>query len=86
MLLLSMTACRGARRGDRARGISPAAQCAAVGFADHRDRVSSCIQNGGQLLFAADPKFFPSLVTSRETPRTGALAGVEHSLIVLGTA
>ncbi|MGH7338043.1 MAG: branched-chain amino acid ABC transporter permease, partial [Myxococcota bacterium] len=48
--------------------------------------VSLLFQNGGQILFGADPKFFPSLVTAREVFRTGTLAVSNIQLVVFGTA
>jgi branched-chain amino acid transport system permease protein len=48
--------------------------------------ISLLLQNGGQLLFGADPKFFPSLVTARELARTGQLAVSNIQLVVFGTA
>jgi branched-chain amino acid transport system permease protein len=48
--------------------------------------VSLLLQNGGQLLFGADPKFFPSLVAPREVFRTGSLAVSNIQLFVFGTA
>ena len=48
--------------------------------------ISLLLQNGGQLLFGADPKFFPSLVAAREVFRTGGLAVSNIQLFVFGTA
>lgn len=48
--------------------------------------VSLLLQNTGQLVFGADPKFFPPLITSREALRIGALAVSNLQLTVLGTA
>src|SRR5262245_53719502 len=48
--------------------------------------VSLLLQNGGQLLFGADPKFFPSLIASHEVLRIGTLAVSNIQLTVLGTA
>jgi len=48
--------------------------------------ISLLLQNGGQLLFGADPKFFPALVTSRVALRAGTVAVSNIQLIVLGTA
>jgi branched-chain amino acid transport system permease protein len=48
--------------------------------------ISLLLQNGGQLLFGADPKFFPSLVTAREVVRAGSLAISNIQLFVFGTA
>ncbi len=48
--------------------------------------ISLLLQNGGQLLFGADPKFFPSLVTAREVVRVGTLAVSNIQLFVFGTA
>jgi branched-chain amino acid transport system permease protein len=48
--------------------------------------ISLLLQNGGQLLFGADPKFFPPLVASREVVRFGNLAVSNVQLFVFGTA
>ncbi len=48
--------------------------------------VSLLLQNGGQLLFGADPKFFPSIVVAREVVRFGSVAVSNIQLFVLGTA
>jgi branched-chain amino acid transport system permease protein len=48
--------------------------------------ISLLLQNGGQLVFGADPKLFPALVSSHETLRFGAVAVSNIQLIVLGTA
>jgi len=48
--------------------------------------ISLLLQNGGQLLFGADPKFFPSLVTAHEVVRVGGLAVSNIQLFVFGTA
>ena len=48
--------------------------------------ISLLLQNGGQLLFGADPKFFPSLVAAREVARAGGLAVSNIQLFVFGTA
>jgi branched-chain amino acid transport system permease protein len=48
--------------------------------------ISLLLQNGGQLLFGADPKFFPSLVAAREVVRVGSLAVSNIQLFVFGTA
>jgi branched-chain amino acid transport system permease protein len=48
--------------------------------------VSLLLQNGGQLLFGADPKFFPSLVAASEAVRVGQLAVSNIQLFVFGTA
>ena len=48
--------------------------------------ISLLLENGGQLLFGADPKFFPTLVTRREVIRIGSLAVSNIQLIVFGTA
>lgn len=48
--------------------------------------VSLLLQNGGQLVFGAEPKFFPSLVASREAFRIGALAISNIQLTVVVTA
>ena len=48
--------------------------------------ISLLLQNGGQILFGADPKFFPSLVTAHEVFRSGSLAVSNIQLFVFGTA
>jgi len=48
--------------------------------------ISLLLQNGGQLLFGADPKFFPSLVEASEVVRVGSLAVSNIQLFVFGTA
>ena len=48
--------------------------------------ISLLLQNGGQILFGADPKFFPSLVTAHEVFRAGSLAISNIQLFVFGTA
>jgi branched-chain amino acid transport system permease protein len=48
--------------------------------------ISLLLENGGQLLFGADPKFFPPLVTAREVVRVGAVAVSNIQLFVFGTA
>lgn len=48
--------------------------------------VSLLLQNSGQLLFGADPKFFPSLLVSREVVRAGGFALSNIQLAVLATA
>jgi branched-chain amino acid transport system permease protein len=48
--------------------------------------VSLLLENGGQLLFGADPKFFPPLVTAYEVFRFGTLAISNIQLTVFGTA
>jgi len=48
--------------------------------------ISLLLENGGQLLFGVDPKFFPPLVTAHEVVRFGALAVSNIQLIVFGTA
>ena len=48
--------------------------------------ISLLLQNGGQILFGADPKFFPSLVTAHEVFRSGSLAISNIQLFVFGTA
>ncbi len=48
--------------------------------------VSLLLQNAGQLVFGADPKFFPALVESRELLRIGALAVSNIQVVVLATA
>jgi branched-chain amino acid transport system permease protein len=48
--------------------------------------VSLLLQNAGQLVFGADPKFFPTLLESREVLRVGALAVSNIQLTVVVTA
>jgi branched-chain amino acid transport system permease protein len=48
--------------------------------------VSLLLQNVGQLVFGADPKFFPALLSSREAFRVGALAVSNIQLMVVVTA
>jgi branched-chain amino acid transport system permease protein len=48
--------------------------------------VSLLLQNGGQLVFGAEPKFFPSLLASREVFRVGSVALSNIQLTVVITA
>ena len=48
--------------------------------------VSLLLQNAGQLVFGADPKFFPSLVHSEEIARVGGVALSNVQLTVLLTS
>ena len=48
--------------------------------------VSLLLQNTGQLVFGADPKFFPSLLQSHEVIRAGGVAVSNIQLTVLVTA
>ena len=48
--------------------------------------VSLLLQNTGQLVFGADPKFFPSLLQSHEVIRAGGVAVSNIQLTVLITA
>jgi branched-chain amino acid transport system permease protein len=48
--------------------------------------VSLLLQHLGQLVFGADPKFFPPLLESREVLRAGSLAISNIQLAVLSTA
>ncbi len=48
--------------------------------------VSLLLQNLGQLVFGADPKFFPTLLESREVLRAGTLVVSNIQLVVLVTA
>jgi len=48
--------------------------------------VSLLLQNTGQLVFGADPKFFPALLESREVLRVGNVAVSNIQLTVLATA
>jgi len=48
--------------------------------------VSLFLQNAGQLVFGADPKFFPQLLRSREVFRAGQVAVSNIQLTVLVTA
>ena len=46
--------------------------------------VSLLLENAGQLVFGADPKFFPPLVESRELVRVGGVAVSNIQAVVLG--
>src|SRR5688572_24696855 len=46
--------------------------------------VSLLLQNAGQLVFGADPKFFPQVVESRELVRVGGIALSNVQAVVLG--
>jgi branched-chain amino acid transport system permease protein len=48
--------------------------------------VSLLLQNAGQLVFGADPKFFPALLRSQEVIRAGGVAVSNIQLTVLVTA
>ena len=48
--------------------------------------VSLLLENAGQLVFGADPKFFPPLLESRELVRVGGVAISNIQAAVLGTA
>jgi branched-chain amino acid transport system permease protein len=48
--------------------------------------VSLLLENAGQLVFGADPKFFPPLLESRELVRVGAVALSNIQAVVLVTA
>jgi branched-chain amino acid transport system permease protein len=48
--------------------------------------VSLLLENAGQLVFGADPKFFPSLIASRELVRIGGVAISNIQAVVLATA
>jgi branched-chain amino acid transport system permease protein len=48
--------------------------------------VSLLLENAGQLVFGADPKFFPSLIESRELVRFGGVAISNIQAVVLATA
>jgi branched-chain amino acid transport system permease protein len=48
--------------------------------------VSLLLENAGQLVFGADPKFFPQLLESRELVRVGGVAISNIQAAVLGTA
>ena len=48
--------------------------------------ISLLLQNAGQLVFGADPKFFPALIQSRELLRVGAVAVSNIQLAVLTTS
>jgi branched-chain amino acid transport system permease protein len=48
--------------------------------------VSLLLQNGGQLLFGANPKFFPSLMVSQAAVTVGSIDISNIQLTVLGTA
>jgi branched-chain amino acid transport system permease protein len=47
--------------------------------------VSLLLENAGQLVFGADPKFFPSLLESRELVRVGGIALSNVQAVVLVT-
>ena len=48
--------------------------------------VSLLLENAGQLAFGADPKFFPTLIESRELLRVGSIALSNVQAVVLATA
>jgi branched-chain amino acid transport system permease protein len=48
--------------------------------------VSLLLENAGQLVFGADPKFFPALLESRELVRIGGIALSNVQAVVLVTA
>ena len=48
--------------------------------------VSLLLQNAGQLVFGADPKFFPALLRSEEVLRVGQIAISNIQIAVLATA
>ena len=48
--------------------------------------VSLLLQNAGQLVFGADPKFFPALIESREVFRAEAVAVSNIQLAVIATS
>jgi branched-chain amino acid transport system permease protein len=48
--------------------------------------VSLLLENAGQLVFGADPKFFPALLESRELLRVGSIALSNVQAVVLLTA
>jgi branched-chain amino acid transport system permease protein len=48
--------------------------------------VSLLLENAGQLVFGADPKFFPALLESRELVRVGGIALSNVQAVVLVTA
>jgi branched-chain amino acid transport system permease protein len=48
--------------------------------------VSLLLENAGQLVFGADPKFFPPLLESRELLRVGGIALSNVQAVVLATA
>ena len=48
--------------------------------------VSLLLENAGQLVFGADPKFFPALIQSRELVRVGGVAISNIQAVVLATA
>jgi len=48
--------------------------------------VSLLLQNAGQLVFGADPRFFPPLIESRDFFRAGAVAVSNIQLAVLATS
>jgi branched-chain amino acid transport system permease protein len=86
VLLLSMITCaligyvieRGAYRPLRSRS-RLTALITAIG-------VSLLLENGGQLLFGADPKFFPTLIQSRAIVQTENLVITNIQVIILATS
>ena len=48
--------------------------------------VSLLLQNAGQIVFGADPKFFPQLLRSEELVRVGGIAVSNIQVVVLATA
>ena len=48
--------------------------------------VSLLLQNAGQLVFGADPRFFPALIESRDVFRAGTVAVSNIQLAVLATS
>lgn len=86
ILLVSMIACallgflieRGAYRPLRARS-KLTALITAIG-------VSLLLENGGQLIFGADPKFFPTLIVNRPIINTPTLVITNVQVIILVTA
>ena len=48
--------------------------------------VSLLLENGGILVFGADPKFFPQILTSRSVRLPGGALTTSHQLLVLGGA
>lgn len=86
ILLVSMIACallgflieRGAYRPLRARS-KLTALITAIG-------VSLLLENGGQLIFGADPKFFPTLIANKPVINTPNLVITNVQIIILVTA
>jgi branched-chain amino acid transport system permease protein len=86
VLLLSMTACGALGALIERVAYRPLRNAPRLASLITAIGISLLLQNGGQLLFGADPKFFPSLVTAHEAVRFGTLAVSNVQLFVFGTA